>query len=548
MILQQMSIFDDVVERYKIDKPIRLIEFFAGIGAQAKALEILGVPFEHYKTCEWAYNSYCAYNAIHIKDKKNYAEGLSKEELIEKVNGTSVNYNEPLTNAQLQKKNIEWLRNAYNNIIATHNLINIMNVKGKDLEIVDKDKYDYVLTYSFPCQDLSLAGKRKGMSVSQAEGGTRSGLLWEVERILGECYELNCLPQILIMENVPEVCGKGNARDFEKWQMRLSEFGYSNYCEILNAKDYGIPQNRRRCFMVSILGDYNYTFPKKTQLRYRLKDLLEKNVDPKYFLSEKMINFFTANTKKQQENGNGFKFEASDGDKVAKAVTTRAGGRMDDNFVYDIELKRLGGLYDTEEETHQAGSIYDKEGLSPTLDCSNGGGHRQPIIVDKVVTLGNCGNGHHSKDVSSVEGVMPTLTTGNHNNGQVIAIKNATSKGYDLAEEGDGIDISSRMQYHRGTVQKGSCQTLTTQGGGVGVVMPNLQIRKLTPCECLKLMGFSEGDYEALREINMADGSLYHVAGDSIVSTVLVGIFSNLVNELNSHEHIINNYVDKEIL
>lgn len=185
-IFQQTSLWDYIYPKKVIDKPIRLIELFAGIGAQFKAIKQLTNKVESWKICEWAYNSYCSYNAIHIKDTKDYSVGLSKEELIQKVRGTSTNYNEPLSDTQLERKSIEWLRNAYNNIKATHNLINIMEVKGKDLEIVDTDKYEYILTYSFPCQDLSLAGKRAGMAVSQAEGGTRSGLLWEVERILSE--------------------------------------------------------------------------------------------------------------------------------------------------------------------------------------------------------------------------------------------------------------------------------------------------------------------------------------------------------------------------
>ncbi len=185
-IIQQLSLWDYIYPRKIIDKPIRLIEFFAGIGSQFKALKQLTNNVESWKICEWAYNSYCSYNAIHIKDNKDYSQGLSKEELIEKVRGTSTNYNDPLTDKQLQAKPIEWLRNAYNNIVATRNLVNIMEVHGKDLEIVDTDKYEYILTYSFPCQDLSLAGKRQGMSTSQKDGGTRSGLLWEVERILTE--------------------------------------------------------------------------------------------------------------------------------------------------------------------------------------------------------------------------------------------------------------------------------------------------------------------------------------------------------------------------
>ena len=132
------------------------------------------------------------------------------------------------------------------------------------------------------------------METSQADGGTRSGLLWEVERILDELNrererERDCstLPQILLMENVPEVIGAGNVDHFIKWTNKLESLGYTNYFEILNAKDYGIPQNRRRCFMLSILGDYAYDFPLKLKLKYRLKDFLEKQVNEKYYLDDK---------------------------------------------------------------------------------------------------------------------------------------------------------------------------------------------------------------------------------------------------------------------
>lgn len=118
---------------------------------------------------------------------------------------------------------------------------------------------------------------------------TRSGMLWEVERILDECKELNTLPNILFMENVPEVIGKKNIKDFQEWVVKLESLGYSNYVECLNSKDYGIPQNRNRCFMISILGDFLYKFPMPFKLQYRLKDFLEPHVDEKYYLSSDKI-------------------------------------------------------------------------------------------------------------------------------------------------------------------------------------------------------------------------------------------------------------------
>jgi DNA (cytosine-5)-methyltransferase 1 len=127
-------------------------------------------------------------------------------------------------------------------------------------------------------------------------------MLWEVERILTECHELGTMPQILLMENVPQVHGTDNVEDFNKWQLRLEELGYKNYWQDLIATDYGIPQTRNRCFMVSILGDYNYTFPKPIPLKLKLKDMLEDNVDEKYYISEALTKYVTKNYKVKPKN------------------------------------------------------------------------------------------------------------------------------------------------------------------------------------------------------------------------------------------------------
>lgn len=195
------------------------------------ALRNLGADFEHYKVVEFDKYAIASYNAIH---------------------GTSFE------------------------------TMDITKVKGEDLKIVDTDSFTYLLTYSFPCTDLSVAGKMKGMSKNS---GTRSGLLWEVERLLNEVEEL---PQVLLMENVPQVVGKANIDDFHLWQNFLEDKGYSNYTENLNAKNYGVAQNRNRTFMVSILGEWNYNFPKQIPLTKTMKDYLEDEVDEKYYIkSEK---------------------------------------------------------------------------------------------------------------------------------------------------------------------------------------------------------------------------------------------------------------------
>ena len=236
--MNQISLFEGS-SPLRATKPIRLIELFAGIGAQAKALENLGIPFEHYRICEYDKYAVASYNAVHDTDFK---------------------------------------------------ASDITQLKGSDLGIVDTDKYTYICTYSFPCQDLSLAGKQRGMSRGDS---TRSGLLWEVERLLKETENL---PQILLMENVPQVVADKNIADFAEWVKFLDNLGYKSKYKILNAKDYGVPQNRERCFMVSWLGDFYYDFPKPISLAIRLKDVLEKEVDEKYYLSDTQISALVNST------------------------------------------------------------------------------------------------------------------------------------------------------------------------------------------------------------------------------------------------------------
>ena len=282
----QSNIFDYLYPTFKINKPIRLITLFSGYDSQALALKYLGVDFELYKTCEWATKSIQALKDLHFEnDNTDYSRELTIEEVKSFLfkKGISANYNDPMTKQQINRLNENQARTIYNNIKATRNLVNIQQVKGEDLCIKDTDKFTYLLTYSFPCQDISNAGLRKGFE----DTTTRSGMLWEVERILSECKELGTLPTVLLMENVPLVHGKDNIESFNKWQLRLEELGYKNYWQDLIATDYGIPQTRNRCFMVSILGDYNYTFPKPVPLKLKLKDMLEDNVDEKYYLPDK---------------------------------------------------------------------------------------------------------------------------------------------------------------------------------------------------------------------------------------------------------------------
>ena len=229
----------------EIKKKIRLIELFAGVGAQSMAMKAIGADFEIWHPVEFDDFAIKSYNAIHGRNEKT---------------------------------------------------IDIRNIHGSDLEITDKDKYSYIMFYSFPCTDLSVAGKMEGMSKKDWENGesTRSGLLWEVERIIKELPDEQ-LPEFLIMENVPQVHSEANIGDFNKWLDYLKSRGYFSYWQDLNAKDFGIPQNRDRCFCISILSKefIEFEFPKKIPLKYVMKDFLQEEVADSYFIksekAEKLI-------------------------------------------------------------------------------------------------------------------------------------------------------------------------------------------------------------------------------------------------------------------
>lgn len=507
-----MDLFDLFeLNMYKITKPVRLIELFGGYGSQHFAFEYLGVDYEHWKLCEWAVKSIQAYKDGHYKDDDtNYSVGLTQTEVIDYLfkKKISMDYNKPMTRKEIQRLGEKRQRVIYNNIQATKNLVDVQQTKGSDLEIIDTDKYDYFLTYSFPCQDLSLAGLGKGM---EKGSGTRSSMLWEVKRILDECENL---PQILLMENVPQVHGKGNRENFDEWCKFLRNKGYTNYWKDLNAKDFEIPQNRKRTFMVSVLSDYIYDFPKESELKLRLKDLLEETVDEKFYVSEEKVkNLISSlgnkvikpggiNISKQATNfdnnteiagtllardGSGFGnqrmtavaareatkkgyaiAEKGDSINISQPNSTTRRGRVGKQIANTLLTGseqcvvvpiRLGGLFDNEKGKHQAGSVWDKNGLAPTLDTMQGG-YRQPSIVE-------------------TNNMSPTLDT------------------------------------------RCDCLGVVTKEPEI----EELRIRKLTPKECFRLMGVKDEDYENIAE-NQSNSSLYHLAGDSIVITVLMAIIS----------------------
>lgn len=392
---------------------------------------------------------------------------------------------------------------------------------------IPSESLDIYMT-SPPCQAFSLAGKRLGKE-------DKRGILFFNSH---EFIQVN-KPRFFIFENVKGLLSDDGGKTFSEWINMLGGksvngnavlFPYEDavpyhiYWQVLNAKDYGVPQNRERIFIIGIRDDEdnNFQFPKKEYLTKRLKDVLENDVDEKYFLSENMLNYLVTNTEKQQKNGNGFKFSPTDGTTIGKAVTCKAGSRMDDEFL------KIGTW-----RTHEDGKGF------------------------REIEDGNCPT-------------IPARAIEDGSGQPVIQIKSATSKGYEKATEGDSINFSvPNSETRRGRVGKGVAQTLDTgcqQGvifadkrltetvnknnftNGVPsaidsynqsvseIIAPTVKlphndrfmfdgykIRRLTPRECFRLMDFPD-----TFTWTVSDSQAYKQAGNSIV----VGVLAKIINRL----------------
>lgn len=452
---------------------MKVLSLFSGIGAFEKALTNLGVDYEMVGYCELDKYASKSYSAIHgIPETMNLGD-------ITKVN----------------EKNLP-----------------------KDIDLI---------TYGFPCQDISLAGKQQGL-FNDDGSQTRSGLFFEALRLIEETK-----PKIAIAENVKNLVSKKFSAQFQVVLASLEAAGYNNYWKVLNAKDYGVPQNRERVFIVSIRKDIDtglFEFPKPFQLDKRLKDLLEENVDEKYYLSDKALGKMTLDFDKAGKNFIDIVGHSGTGGQKGHIHTINGGigalSATDYKQPKQIVINQVGQMYPNSGNP-QAGRVYDAEGISPTMDtCS--GGNRMPKIL----------------------------------------IPEKTKKGYAEAEDGDGVYLN-RPHQKRGCVQKGLMQTLKCNGNDLGFVvnvepvntMPDgtcrtiknqyfktskanfersstfgatgvtdgLRIRKLTPKECFRLMGFDDESFHKAEAVN-SNTQLYKQAGNSIVVDVLEELFRMIFN------------------
>ena len=563
---------------YTEQNPLRLIELFAGIGSQTQALTNIGVP----------------HTVVGISEIDKYAIQSYKA-----MHGEVTNFGD------------------------------IREIKS----LPDADLW----TYSFPCQDISVAGKGAGI-----KEGTRSGLLFEVERLLITASEEGNLPKYLLLENVKNLVSKKFKADFDRWLYFLSSLGYTNYWQILNAKDFGIPQNRERVFCVSIRGEHKpFKFPEKRELKLRLRDMIDEVVDEKYYLKESTIRSII------NSSFNSRRDSIRKGDDVAYTILAR-----DFKGPQCVQVGEVvGGKWDKMHDISRR--VYEPDGISPTVHCQQGGntelkiaenfvlggGKEDPVIVamrgrnpdnpsdrtkgapleqrleaneqgicnslttvqkdnlvmekkrgskeyvarrykefieekgyipemfvaynkqevadiaptitgqcscpsgssavlkletDDVKVLAPNNWGHKAGDGTATRerretDIVPALQA---NAGQTqqsyLKIKVATKQGYEKAEEGDYVNITfPSSKTKRGRVGKGIAQTLTC-GDGNAIVTENVRIRKLTPRECLRLMGWNDEQIDKIAAVNVSATQQYRQAGNGIVVQVLEFIFKAL--------------------
>lgn len=349
---------------------MRIVELFAGIGACSTALKRIGINVEIVDAVEIDKYAIASFNAIHDTDFK--AQDITT-------------YNKEL--------------------------------KGIDL-----------ITHGSPCQDFSVAGKQAGGDLGS---GTRSSLLYETIRIVGQIR-----PKYILWENVKNILSSKHKHNFDKYIETLDILGYNSYYKVLNAKDYGIPQNRERVYTVSIRKDIDkcsFKFPHKEKLKLKLKDILEDEVDKKYYLSdEQMKNFVKNNGGNCNPSGKGMNGKIHKGD-IAPTITTNKGEGIKIN-----KTNIIGYLAMNKWQDHMK-RIYDIEKYAPAINTMQGGNLEPKILLE------------------------------------------------------------------------------------------SLEIRKLTPLECWRLMGFTDVDFQKAQSIPTSNTQLYKQAGNSIVVNVLEKIFTNLL-------------------
>lgn len=455
---------------------LNMLSLFSGIGAFEKALENIGIKINLKNFCEIDKYASQAYCAIHKVDKK----------------------------------------------------LNLNDITEIDIEKLPTSGID-IITHGSPCQDFSMAGLQAGGDIGT---GTRSSLMWNSVAIIKHVK-----PKYVIWENVKNVLSKKHKHNFEKYLKSLEDMGYNNYYQVLNAKDYGIPQNRERIFVVSIRKDIdkgNFKFPEKQTLQLKLKDLLDDEVDEKFYLKDFQIeriknSTFMQEKKRIQDKEYCDTLLARDW-KDPKCIRVCKNNQSEN--VEDIKLK---GVY---------GRNYGSKGKIENEVCStlqaamgNGGGNislvKELSYVEKKYKEFFDKNGYipemfNPYNVNEIQDIAPTQTSNcggsgssatilkREDNNKIKVIGNYMPSGHDSSRVVDSNGIAPTVKENHGTV------TATNI---------DFKIRKLTPKECWRLMGFSDNDFQKASDTGLSNTQLYKQAGNSIVVDVLEKIFKNLFLE-----------------
>lgn len=648
------------------NKTFSMIELFSGIGAQERSLRQLKIPYRIINTCDCEKDAVLSYAAMrfNIDEAMKTYQFPTQDKMIEELQSKNLGYD------FMKGKHTISSRTPINKLKQYYIADKLSNNLG-DISKVKRLPYADMVTYSFPCTDLSVAGRGEGMvnkcscgyswpidfsnnseslicpsCGAKVQSSTRSGLLGQVQRLLDVSKKENTLPKYLLLENVKNLVGKKFKPQFDAWIRWLDSIGYNTYYQVLNSKHYGIPQNRERIFAVSIrkdIDDGKFKFPEQIPLTTRLKDVLEKNVDEKYYLSGDKVEGILANfiARQNEASGINLKDQATTFDGLTDVAHTlmardykgfgnqsmtgvieplivasrgrnpdnpsdrttgspteqRLEANMNgttntittvakDNYVMEPQVLRAERTdYGKEiRKQYEAGEVYEKignmremmprtDGISNTITTIQKDNYvMEPIIYDDynsripqdqdaITTLTtNCGASAVRNGVKIIEPVVCEQRTDEglrfFKDNVVGTLRTIDACGDKRVIEPDDVNpvrIGNIYGEQFGTGYAGnvwdqesvSPTIMTAQGGNrQPLVVDNVKwrIRKLTPKECWRLMSFSDEDCNRASKY-VSDSALYKQAGNSIVVSVLISIFSSLLLKNGSKSEIWTKYV-----
>ena len=545
------------------NKTFSMIELFSGIGAQERALRQLKIPYRIINTCDCDKDAVLSYAAMRFdidKATKEY-QFPTQDKMIEELQNKGFGYD------FMKGKHTITSRTPINKLKKYYIADKLSNNLG-DISKVERLPYADIVTYSFPCTDLSVAGRGEGMvnkcscgyswSIdfsnnseslicpscgAKVQSSTRSGLLGQVQRLLAVSKKENTLPKYLLLENVKNLVGKKFKPQFDAWIRWLDSVGYNTYYQVLNSKNFGIPQNRERIFALSIRKDVdngNFKFPEQIPLTTRLKDILEKTVDEKYYLSGDKVESILANfiARQNEASGINLKDQATTFDGITDVAHTlmardyKGFGNQSMTGVIEPIIVASRGRNPENPSDRTTGSPTEQRleanmnGTTNTITtvakdnyvmepvvceqrCDEGLRFFKDDVVGTLHTIDACGD----KRVIEPEDINP------------VRIGNIYGEQFGTGYAGNVWDQDSV-----------SPTIMTAQGGNrQPLVVDNVKwrIRKLTPKECWRLMSFSDEDCNRASKY-VSDSSLYKQAGNSIVTSCLVAIFYSLLFNDNS--------------